>query len=155
MYVPMALFSRSDAFSHVPTLDGLAYYAQGEPADAAGIAWLAREVQGTPTMIEASGGSYSQFAEVSWMTGIPTVLGWDFHEIQWHGASIIPVVNQRKQDIATIYTTTDNRQAQNLLSLYDVQYVYVGPMEQEQFGQNPEPSPSSDSSWISSTRMPG
>jgi len=137
VYVPMALFSRSDAFSHLPTLDGLAYYQQSQPADAAGIAWLAREVQGTPTIVEASGGSYSQFAEVSWMTGIPTILGWDFHEIQWHGESIVPVVNQRKQDIQTIYTTTDARQAESLLREYHVQYVYVGPLEQEKFGSNP------------------
>jgi uncharacterized membrane protein len=71
------------------------------------------------------------------MTGIPTLLGWDFHEIQWRGASIIPDEDARKRDIETIYRSTDARVVQDLLAKYQATYVYVGPMERVAFGQNP------------------
>jgi YYY domain-containing protein len=137
LYVPAALESRSNGFSNPMTLDGLAYYASSQPDDASAIQWLNQNVAGTPTIVEATGGSYSQFGEVAWMTGLPTILGWDFHEIQWHGASIIPVVDQRKQDVDTIYRSTDAQQVQQLLQKYQVRYVYVGPLERQVYGNDP------------------
>jgi YYY domain-containing protein len=136
VYVPAALAARSNGFTNPMTLDGLRYYALYEPDDAAGIAWLDQHVTGTPVILEATGGSYSAFDNVAWMTGLPTVLGWDFHEIQWHGSAIIPVVDQRKRDIQTIYTTTNLTEAQTLLTEYHVTYVYVGPLERQAFGAN-------------------
>ncbi len=129
VYVPAALESRSQGFGTVPTLDGLAYYASISPDDAAGIAWLQQHVSGTPVVVEATGGSYSANGEVAWMTGLPTVLGWNFHEIQWRGPGIIPVENQRKADLDTIYRTTDRNVALGLLKKYQASYVYVGPLE--------------------------
>lgn len=137
VYVPAALEARSNGFTNPMTLDGLAYYAADQPDDYAAIQWLQKHAAGTPTVVEATGGSYSEFGNVAWMTGIPTILGWDFHEIQWHGASIVPVVNQRKQDIDTIYRSTDLQVVQGLLRKYQVTYVYVGPLERKVYGQSP------------------
>jgi YYY domain-containing protein len=137
VYVPAAIEARSNGFSNPATLNGLLYFEQYQPDDAAGIAWLNQHVSGTATIVEATGGSYSAFDEVAWMTGLPTILGWDFHEIQWHGASIIPQEDQRKNDINTIYQTTDVKVALGLLQKYHVQYVYVGPQEQQVYGKNP------------------
>ncbi len=136
VYVPAAVASRSEGFAAEATLNGLSYYERFQPDDAAGIAWLSRHAVGTPTILEATGGSYSQFGRVAWMTGLPTVLGWDFHEIQWHGASILPVEEERKRDVDTIFRTTDARTAQDLLRKYNVTYVYVGPIEQQVFGKS-------------------
>jgi uncharacterized membrane protein len=136
VYAPAALASRTDGFTTELDLNGLAYYEQVAPDDAAGIAWLQQNVPGSATIVEATGGSYSAFGEVAWMTGLPTILGWDFHEIQWHGASIVPLEDERKHDIDTIYRTNDAKTVQDLLNKYDVAYVYVGPMEQHAYGQN-------------------
>jgi YYY domain-containing protein len=136
VYVPASLLSRSQGFSVTPTLDGLAYYARFQPEDAAAIKWLNDHVTGTPTILEATGGSYSAFDEVAWMTGLPTVLGWNFHEVQWRGASIVGVVNQRKNDIDTIYRTTNQNEALTLLKKYHVTYVYVGPMERQAYSND-------------------
>jgi YYY domain-containing protein len=137
LYVPAALESRSNGFSNPMTLDGLAYFAQYQPDDAAAIAWLNQRVTGTPTILQRYGGSYSQYDEAAWMTGLPTVLGWDFHEIQWHGATIIPEEDVRKHDVDTIYQTTDVAAAQDLLKKYGVVYVYVGPNERQAYGNDP------------------
>lgn len=133
IYVPASIESRSQGFTSHSTLNGLAYYQQYHPNDAAGIRWLNEHVKGTPTIVEATGGSYSAFDEVSWMTGLPTILGWDFHEVQWRGDSIIPVENQRKNDINTIYQTADPTVAQELLAKYHAEYVYVGPLERQAY----------------------
>jgi uncharacterized membrane protein len=137
VYVPASVLARSNGFGNEATLDGLDYFRRSQPDDAAGIEWLNRNVTGTPTVVEATGGSYSAFAEVAWMTGIPTLLGWDFHEIQWHGSSIIPLEDERKRDIDTIFRSTDVRATQDLLTKYGATYVYVGPMERRVYGQNP------------------
>jgi YYY domain-containing protein len=137
LYAPAALASRTDGFTTALNLNGLAYYEQFQPDDAAGIAWLNQNVPGTATVVEATGGSYSAFSEVAWMTGLPTVLGWDFHEIQWRGAPILPIEDERKKDIDTIFRSTDNRATQDLLHKYDVAYVYIGPQERQVYGQSP------------------
>lgn len=136
VYAPAALESRTDGFSSELDLNGLAYYTRIQPDDAAGIAWLNQNVSGSPTIVEASGGSYSAFAEVAWMTGLPTILGWDFHEIQWHGAPIIPVEDERKRDIEAIYRSSDWKAARELVLKYRARLVYVGPMERQAFPQN-------------------
>lgn len=133
IYVPASLESRSQGFTAASTLNGLAYYAQDQPDDAAAITWLNTHVTGTPTIVEAPGTSYSANSEVAWMTGLPTILGWDFHEIQWHGASIVGVVDERKRDINTIYQTASTAEALSLLKKYHATYVYVGPLEREAY----------------------
>jgi YYY domain-containing protein len=136
VYVPAALESRTDGFTSPMTLDGLAYYRQFQPDDANAIAWLERNVDGTPTIVEATGGSYSDFDEVAWMTGLPTILGWDFHEIQWRGASITASEDERKRDIDTIYRSNDAKQTLDLLHKYAATYVYVGPIEKRTYAQD-------------------
>ena len=70
------------------------------------------------------------------MTGIPTLLGLDFHEIQWRGASVIPLENERKRDIDNIYRSIDVKATQALLAKDGVTYVYVGPIEQRTYAQD-------------------
>jgi uncharacterized membrane protein len=136
IYVPAAVAARSDGFNNFATLNGLDYFQRAQGDDAAAIDWLNRNVSGTPTIVEATGGSYSAFSEVAWMTGIPTLLGWDFHEIQWRGSSVIPLEDERKRDIDSIYRSIDIKATQALLAKDGVTFVYVGPMEQQVYGQD-------------------
>lgn len=136
LYAPAAVEARSNGFTNPMTLDGLDYFARYQPDDYQGVSWLNHHVTGTPTIVQRYGGSYSQFAEAAWMTGLPTILGWDFHEIQWRGTSVIPELNQRKADIDTIFQTSDPAVAQALLRKYSVSYVYVGPNERQTYGVN-------------------
>ena len=85
VYTVLAVPSKADSFRGQPTLDGLAFLARNNPGDAAAIAWLRTNVPPTTTVLEATGGSYSSegAGRVSMATGNPTLLGWDFHEMQW------------------------------------------------------------------------
>jgi len=88
-------------------------------------------VEGAPVILEATGGSYTYYARVSSQTGLPTLLGWDFHEVQWRGTG--EEGNKRKPDIETIYGSLDAQAALTLMEKYGIRYVYVGPLERSHY----------------------
>jgi uncharacterized membrane protein len=66
---------------------------------------------------------------VSINTGLPTVIGWDWHQTQQRSVLPGPLIDQRVDDVTTMYTSTDLGQTEQLLDAYDVRYIYVGPLE--------------------------
>ena len=133
VYAPASLLSRLANTTGPATLDGSAYLARSSPADYAAIQWLQRNVTGNPVIVEASGGSYSQYGRVSVNTGLPTIVGWDFHEMQWRGS--YDEQRRRQADLDRIYGSLDGASAATLLRQYDAEYVYVGPLEVERYGR--------------------
>ncbi len=107
------------------TLDGNSYLAEYTPDDYAGMLWLSQQPLGIVS--EAVGGSYSEYARVSTRTGMPTVLGWPGHEGQWRGG--YAEVGSRQADIETIYSSTDWTLVSSLIKLYNIRYIYFGPLE--------------------------
>jgi YYY domain-containing protein len=91
--------------------------------------WLRQNVRGIPTILEANTPLYRWGSRVSIYTGLPTVIGWDWHQKQQR--SILPTrtVDHRIEDVRTIYNSTDFEQTKKLLNLYSVKYIYVGPLE--------------------------
>ena len=118
------------------TLDGTAYLARTNPADYEAISWLNKNVVGAPVILEATGGSYTYYGRVATHTGLPTVLGWDFHELQWRGSYEEPA--RRKPDISRIYTSLDPEEARAIAEKYNIRYIYIGPLERETYGLTPE-----------------
>ena len=133
VYVPASLESRAGTFGGPPTLDGTAYMRRSAPGDYEAIRWLWQTAPGRPVIVEATGGSYSQFARVSTHTGLPTILGWAFHEAQWRGS--YDGQDKRRADIETIYKSGNQGVVLDLLRAYDVTYVYVGSLEIETYGR--------------------
>ncbi len=114
-----------------PTLDGTAYLPQYAPLDRAAFEWLNDNVAGIPVITEAYGPSYQEFARVAMNTGLPTVLGWDYHVHQ--RAHRWPDINQRKEDLKTLYTTDSKDVAAEILRRYHVALVYVGALERRTY----------------------
>lgn len=115
-------FSRASAW----TLDGTAYFAEQVPAEAAAAEWLQFAPLGV--VAEAVGGSYTGYARMATHSGQPTVLGWEFHEVQWRGGT--QPQGSRKVDIERLYCTTSWDEAKNILEQYRIRYVVVGNLEQ-------------------------
>jgi YYY domain-containing protein len=130
-YTVAATASKAGGFRGQPSLDGTRYIAQYRPDDYAAIQWLKQHAQDNAVMLEAPGGSYSEYNWVSAHTGIPTLLGWGGHELQWRGNYDEP--GKREPDIATIYQTTDARAAAILIRAYQIDYVYVGQLERNKY----------------------
>jgi len=131
IYPVLAMPNRAGGFDHPPSLDGAAWIRQAHPDDYTAAQWLNATVPDAPVILEASGGSYSYFGRVAAQTGLPTVLGWDFHELQWRGTYDEP--GKRKPEIEKLYQTLDIKEAQALLDKWNVSYVYVGRQEREAY----------------------
>jgi len=95
------------------------------------IAWLGKNVNGQPAILEAPGDSYTDYDVVSSYTGLPTVNGWFVHEWLWRGGPEVPA--GRGRDVETIYTTASSAEAKSLLAKYQVRYIIVGQFEREKY----------------------
>jgi len=133
------------------TLDGMEYmkYAQlyeGDPIvlqnnpanapfplldDYNMIRWLQENTQGTPIIMEGqSDREYRWEGRVAIYTGMPAVLGWNWHQRQQRTFDPMPrLVQQRVANINAFYTTTDIPTAWDILRYYHVDYVVVSGLE--------------------------
>lgn len=99
--------------------------------DVAAIEWLQRNVQGTPVIMEAHGSNpYRSIANrITMYTGLPAVVGWDWHQRQQRAVAPGSLITGRIDDVNNFYNTPDTGQAADILDKYDVEYVYVGTLE--------------------------
>jgi YYY domain-containing protein len=131
-------------FADLPlSLDGMDYmqFAQYSdqnrdlnlPGDYAALRWMQQHVAGTPVVLEGRAPIYHWGSRVSIYTGLPTVLGWDWHETQQrsgdNGAGYGAMIQARAQDVERAYASPDVGQALSILSKYGVQWVYIGGLE--------------------------
>ena len=129
----------ADRFNPLPaTLDGTAYMEQAvhwereQPIalrwDREAINWLQDNVIGSPVILEAHTEQYRWGGRMANYTGLPTVLGWPWHQIQQRGPYGTEV-HTRAADIEKIYMTDDLAEAKTLLDGYGVRYVVLGDLE--------------------------
>jgi len=97
--------------------------------DAEAIRWLERHVQGTPVILEATTPTYRWGSRISVHTGLPTVLGWDWHERQQRAILKNDPIGQRQRDVATIYGDPSTPAVLPLLSRYRIRFIVVGRLE--------------------------
>ena len=114
-----------------PTLDGTAYLAEQMPLERAAYEWLNDNVAGIPVIAEAYGPSYQDYSRVAMNTGLPIVLGWDYHVSQ--RAQRWPDINKRKDDLKKLYTTDSEQVAREILNKYHIALVYVGAVERRAY----------------------
>lgn len=134
VYPLPAMFWRTNAFANPQTLDGLTLAKRFDPDEDAAIVWLERSVDGNPIVLEAVGDDYrDDQGRVSARTGFQTVLSWPGHEERWHGSR--DPFEGRAEAVETFYTTTDVGRAEGILRQFDIEYVYVGRLEREKYGE--------------------
>ena len=131
LYYPAAAsVSKANNFASNATLDGLAFVRTSRPAEYEAIRFIRDNLSDDDAIIEAVG-EWFDHGLISRSTGVPTLFNWPGHELQWRGA--LDRWGDRGGEVATIYTSTDPVEVQNLLAEYDVNYIYVGPREQLQY----------------------
>ncbi|MGE3983196.1 MAG: DUF2298 domain-containing protein [Dehalococcoidia bacterium] len=128
-----------DRFNALPrTLDGEAYMAKAVyndehgpidlSKDLEGIRWMRQNVEGTPTIVEGRADLYRWGSRFSIYTGLPAVVGWDWHQRQQRG-ELGFLVDQRNQAVDNFYRGTSVTEALAFLKQYQVKYVIVGQVE--------------------------
>ena len=128
-----------------PTLDSINYmnYARYSERDKdmdlsqdfRAIRWIQDNVQGSPVLLEGApaGVQYTWFSRYSIYTGLPTVVGWQWHQEQQRTVMPQGIVALRGQEAQQFYRTNDLTEAQAFLKKYDVRYIVVGQLERAAF----------------------
>jgi YYY domain-containing protein len=127
-YLPYGSFAEDRATTTDPADDRLIALGDDEPL----IRWLRENVEGSPVIVEAVGPLYHWAGRMSWNTGLPAVIGWDWHEVAYRTAYDFQV-QQRRADTARFYADPSAAWAAEYLDRYNVSYVIVG-TEEHVFG---------------------
>lgn len=133
------------------TLDGMAFmpgtsYSLREQQvelgpDYQALRWMQDNIEASPVVAEANppslGEAYRSTANrVAIYTGLPAIVGWDWHQTQQRSALSNSLIHQRMADNAQLFNTPDTEQALDLIERYNVGYVYVGPLEKIYYQEN-------------------
>ena len=93
------------------------------------IRWLQENVSGSPVIVETSMVEYHWGTRYTIYTGLPSVVGWNWHQRQQRGVVSTIWVEDRVAEVAEFYLTEDIDSAINFLDRYDVSYIMVGQLE--------------------------
>lgn len=138
------------------TLDGMAYMAYASYADTWGlmdlsqdyraIRWMQENVTGSPVIVEANlRNLYRWGSRFSIYTGLPGVVGWEWHQQQQRALFPGDWVSNRIAEVEDFYLTTEFQVAQEFLEKYQVRYIIVGQQERGLYpGDGLEKFPSAD-----------
>jgi len=133
LYFPIASAVTKTVSSGLgPDLDSLSFLEERNDDEFNVITDLRNYRDSDDILVEAVGGSYTDFGRIAGSSGVPTLLGWTFHETQWHGSD--ELFQGREEDVRTIYTTSDQDELQSLIDNYDLTIVVVGPRETSTYG---------------------
>lgn len=122
------------------TLNGMAFMEYAEYADTWGdmdlsqdyraIRWMQENVTGSPVIVEANlRNLYRWGSRFSIYTGLPGVVGWEWHQQQQRALLPGNWVSERIAEVDNFYLTTDFQQAHDFLRKYDVRYIILGQQE--------------------------
>ena len=119
-------------------LNGLDYlktavYAENRPlnlgADRDAILWMRENIAGSPVILEGNSGEYRWGTRVAINTGLPTVIGWNWHQKQQRSIIDGGIVDRRMDTVRAIYNTREPGDALAMLRRYRVAYIYIGDLE--------------------------
>ena len=110
------------------------------------IRWMQDNIEGTPAIIEGHVPEYRWGNRISIYTGLPVVIGWNWHQRQQRAINPSDWVFDRVNDVGVFYSTEDLNQTKKLISEYHIEYIVIGQLEKsiypknglEKFTQDPE-----------------
>ncbi len=124
-------------------MDSMAYMAYSQYADNGqmmdlsqdyrAIRWMQTNVQGSPVIVEANTPEYRWGSRFTIYTGLPGVVGWNWHQRQQRVLTPSTWVTDRVDQITQFYSTEDLAEAQKFLEKYNVRYIIVGQLERIYF----------------------
>jgi uncharacterized membrane protein len=121
------------------TLDGMEYmrYSYYDDVgvkmdlsqDYRAIQWLQENVSGSPVIIEGNMVEYHWGSRYTIYTGLPNVIGWNWHQRQQRARAPEYLIPERLNDVSEFYLTPSIDRVQSILDKYDIEYVVLGQLE--------------------------
>jgi YYY domain-containing protein len=103
------------------------------------IRWMQDNVHGSPVIVEVNATEYKWGSRYTINTGLPGVIGWNWHQRQQRVVLPDSFVRNRVNAVNGFYMTYNEIEAVDFLEKYGVTYIVVGQYERAYF-----PSPSLD-----------
>ncbi|MFN2216051.1 MAG: DUF2298 domain-containing protein, partial [Anaerolineales bacterium] len=124
------------------TLDSMAYMQYASYADFGqtldlsqdydAIRWMQENIIGSPVIVEANVPEYRWGSRFTIYTGLPGVLGWNWHQRQQR-VFVSDQVFRRVEEINNFYLTADPVEAVSFLQKYNVHFIVVGQLERAEY----------------------
>jgi len=121
------------------SLDGMTYmaysthYDMGSEMDLSedywAIRWMQDNIQGSPVILEGQAYEYRWGNRFTIYTGLPGVVGWNYHQRQQRAILRSNVVQERVDQVGQFYLTEDRNFVQDFLAKYEVSYIVFGQLE--------------------------
>jgi uncharacterized membrane protein len=93
------------------------------------ILWMQDNVKGSPVILEAQAYEYRWGNRFTIYTGLPGVVGWNYHQRQQHAVLADNRVQERVDAVNEFYNTSDKQFVRDFLEKYSVAYIVVGQLE--------------------------
>jgi YYY domain-containing protein len=121
------------------TLDGMAFMQTATyddlnrvmdlSEDYGAIRWLQENVQGSPVIVEGNMVEYHWGTRNTIYTGLPNVIGWNWHQRQQRAITVENLIENRIGEVNEFYFSTDPARVKAFLDKYGVKYIIVGQLE--------------------------
>ncbi|HEY5571665.1 MAG TPA: DUF2298 domain-containing protein [Anaerolineales bacterium] len=93
------------------------------------IRWLQENVEGSPVIVEGNMVEYHWGTRFTIYTGLPNVVGWNWHQRQQRASGPGFLVPDRVSAVNEFYLSDDASVAQDFLREYGVRYIILGQLE--------------------------
>jgi len=121
------------------TLDGMEYMKYSTyfdentnmdlSEDYKAIQWMQDNVQGSPVIVEGNTVEYRWGNRFSIYTGLPAVIGWNWHQRQQRAALPAEWVTNRVNEVSKFYLSSNRNQVESFLLKYNVKFIILGQLE--------------------------
>jgi len=121
------------------SLDGMVfmadatYYDMGKEMvleeDYLAIQWMQDNIDGSPVILEGQAYEYRWGNRFTIYTGLPGVVGWNWHQRQQRAILQNSIVQERVDAVNLFYTTEEKAYVVDFLDTYDVSYIILGQLE--------------------------
>ena len=125
------------------TLDGMAYMQTAVyhdldtrldlSQDYRAIRWMQDNIQGSPVIVEANQVEYHWATRYTVYTGLPGVVGWNWHQRQQRTLTPHEWVFSRVEAVNVFFDIPDLDYARDFLEKYQVSYIVVGQLERAKY----------------------
>jgi uncharacterized membrane protein len=130
-YMPYATYTEDYANTTETTPADQRTFNMDLSQDYRAIRWMQDNIQGSPVIVEANSRNlYRWYTRFTINTGLPGVVGWEWHQQQQRAVNPPDWVTKRIGDVTNFYTTVDTQAVKQFLNLYQVKYIVVGQLEQ-------------------------
>jgi len=93
------------------------------------IRWMQENVAGSPVILEGQAYEYRWGNRFTIYTGLPGVVGWNWHQRQQRAVLRNNIVQERVDSINTFYNTEDQQYIVDFIDQYDIEYIVLGQLE--------------------------